>query len=89
MTYEDYMTSSPMTDGEEIRDFFNVENKRKPLERKNGKYTHDLDGLEQYADIIAGELADMFPETDLIDIEYLFVKKLGFAFVKAKNAQKL
>ena len=61
---------------------------RRPLERKNGKYVHDLSGLEQYADIVAEELADMFPEVDLIDIEFLFRKKLGLAFIKQNNYER-
>ena len=53
---------------------------RKPLERNNGKFKHDLDGLEQYTEIIVDELAAMFPDVDLIDIEYLFTRKLAHKF---------
>lgn len=56
---------------------------RKPLPRKNGKYsTHDvkdkLNGIDEYAQNVAHELITMYPDVDIIDIEYIFTGKLGF-----------
>ena len=64
---------------------------RQPLERKNGKF-HDLDGLGHYAEIVVDELSEMFPDTDLVDIEYLFSHQLVAKFTMKlleENAERM
>ena len=65
---------------------------RKPLERNKGKFKHDLDGIEHYAEIVVNELSEMFPDTDLIDIEYIFSRKLTSKFTMKlleENAERM
>ena len=66
---------------------------RKPFERtNNGKYVHELEGIEEYAFKVAEELCEMYPDVDIIDIEYIFAKKFGFAMTMAnlrENAERL
>lgn len=51
---------------------------REPLERKNGRFVHELSGLDDYAKEVAEKLCEMYPNTDVIDIEFLFQKQLSF-----------
>lgn len=55
---------------------------RKPLERKNGRYTKRLDDLEDYAREVAKEVCKMYPDIDIIDLRFLFECQLGFEFAR-------
>lgn len=50
---------------------------RHPLPRVNGKYI-GLDGLDDYAEKVAHELVNMYPDIDTVDIQFLFEAKFGY-----------
>ena len=66
---------------------------RKPFERtNNGKYVHELEGINEYADKVARELCSMYPNVDVIDIDYIFMKNFSFAMTMVnlrENAERL
>ena len=68
-------------------------NMRKPFERtNNGQYVHKLEDIDEYAFKVAEELCGMYPDVDIIDIEYKFSKKLGYKMMRQlsrESAEKL
>ena len=65
---------------------------RKPLSRNKGKYAHELEGMDEYAEKVAKELCAMYPNVDILDIDYIFAKSFGFAMSMAhlrENEEKL
>lgn len=51
---------------------------RKPIPRNKGRYEYYLEGIDDYAKKIAEELATMYSNTDIMDIERQFKLKFGF-----------
>ena len=56
---------------------------REPLKRTpQGKYVSYPDGIEKYSEIVADELCSMFPDVDIIDLDYIFHKQLSFRLMR-------
>lgn len=53
---------------------------RKPFERTiAGQYKTKLEGMDKFAENVAKELCEKYPDVDLIDIEFMFEKTFAFA----------
>ena len=56
---------------------------RKPMERTaRGQFRNGLKGLDEYADKVAKELCEKYPDVDIIDIEILFMKRFEFSMAR-------
>lgn len=60
---------------------------RKPLPRVRGKYAERLENINRYAEKVADELADLYPDVDIIDIEFQFEASLRFALTMKRNGE--
>lgn len=56
---------------------------RKPAERIDGRYKNELTNITLIAENVVDNLIKEYPDTDIIDIEYMFMKELGFKFAMA------
>lgn len=56
---------------------------RKPAERIDGRYKNELTNIELIAENVVDNLIKEYPDTDIIDIEYIFMKKLSYKFAMA------
>lgn len=56
---------------------------RKPTERIDGKYKDKLTNITLIAESVVNDLLKEYPDTDIIDIEYMFMKELGHQFTMA------
>lgn len=51
---------------------------RKPIPRINGRYQYELEGMNAYAEKVARELVDMYPNIDVMDIQSRFISNFNF-----------
>ena len=48
---------------------------RKPIKRERGQYTEIPEGLYEFAEKVANELCEKFPDIDILDLETVFTDK--------------
>lgn len=52
---------------------------RKTIERVNGRFAKKLEGIGDFAEKVAKELCERYPDVDFFDIKYSFDTAFNFA----------
>ena len=50
---------------------------RKTIERKNGQMSKPLEGMAEFAEMVAKELCEKYPDVDFFDLEFMFKREFN------------